>query len=615
VGDRRKALLDVDARRAAALANESYLAECNAQCLERLRWAALVALLPIYLAVLANLIAFSDRIHERIASFAVEATICVAGLLLCRLPGIERRAMRLSLVFVLSMMATLLWAVSLSPRDADVLVGMLVAAMVATALIFPWGFRHQVVVSAFIAVGYVVLLDWHVVGRERAANVLITLVGGVALSTVGALIIDRQRRATFVERAHARALARQRELLVEAGRDLNSTLELPYLVERIVHLGRALVGSDSVALTLRDPSKRSLRIAAIATAAGEGGNPHFVGIELAEADFEAFVEDITKSPTLEIVGEGTDGERHSSFITNGFGVSRMLCASIRRDDLLLGFLCFAQRGAEPPFRDDQRRLAEGLANQAAIALANARLVDELRTASNVKSEFVSTISHELRTPLNVILGFTEIAQDPGVDPGERQELLGKIDTAARELTGLIEDTLEIGRLDAGRSDPQPENMRLPELWADLERGCAWLPRKPNVTVEWRGGPADVELLTDARKLLVVMRNLVGNAVKFTERGRVCVEAQVLDEVVLLRVSDTGIGIARADQEAIFEMFRQGDSSDSRRFGGTGLGLYIVQRFVHQLGGGVTVASEVGQGAEFTVRLPRRAPARLVQPAA
>jgi len=110
-------------------------------------------------------------------------------------------------------------------------------------------------------------------------------------------------------------------------------------------------------------------------------------------------------------------------------------------------------------------------------------------------------------------------------------------------------------------------------------------------------------VTDPRKLLVVVRNLVGNALKFTERGSVRAEVRLEADTVILRVADTGIGIRREDQETIFDMFRQADGSDTRRFGGSGLGLYIVRRFVQQLGGTIALESAPGQGSVFTVALP------------
>jgi signal transduction histidine kinase len=250
-----------------------------------------------------------------------------------------------------------------------------------------------------------------------------------------------------------------------------------------------------------------------------------------------------------------------------------------------------------------------------LALANSRLIAELARASRLKSEFVSTMSHELRTPLNVILGYAEMAREPSLDEAERADNLRRIEQAARDLLDLIESTLEVGRIDAGRDVVRLEAIRLRDFLADLGEACRRLPRRSAVRFSWPDDVADCVVTTDPRKLIVVVRNLVGNALKFTEHGEVRVAVDVSDEAVVLAVSDTGIGIRREDQASIFEMFRQADGSDTRRFGGTGLGLYIVRRFVDQLNGRIALESAPGCGATFTITLPRRMPPAAVSRAA
>ena len=146
-------------------------------------------------------------------------------------------------------------------------------------------------------------------------------------------------------------------------------------------------------------------------------------------------------------------------------------------------------------------------------------------------------------------------------------------------------------------------MALPAFWSALKDVCARFPRRAEVALEWSEDTPTGSLLTDPRKMTVMVRNLVNNALKFTERGRVHVALTVSPDTTVVRVADTGIGIRSEDQETIFELFRQADGSDSRRFGGTGLGLYIVRQFARQLGGTVRLESTPGQGATFTIRLP------------
>jgi signal transduction histidine kinase len=286
------------------------------------------------------------------------------------------------------------------------------------------------------------------------------------------------------------------------------------------------------------------------------------------------------------------------------GPRRVLFACLQRDGRMLGILSLHQHAREPRFSEQALRLADGFAHQAAIALANARLVEDLTEANRVKSEFLSTMSHELRTPLNVIIGFAEIGRD-GTGTEEPEACFAKIEEAGRELFNLIEDTLQIGRFESGRDEVRLEQVALPALWRSLGEACGRLPRRTTVSLDWNEAMPIAGLVSDPRKLGIVVRNLVGNALKFTERGHVRASAQCEGEHLVIEVRDTGIGIAPEDQAVVFEKFRQVDGSDSRRFGGAGLGLYIARCYIEQLGGTVTLTSTPGVGSTFTVRLPLR----------
>jgi signal transduction histidine kinase len=284
-------------------------------------------------------------------------------------------------------------------------------------------------------------------------------------------------------------------------------------------------------------------------------------------------------------------------------MASLLAVPMRRGGTVTGVLVAGYRLRRGAFAPRHHRLQDGLAQIAAVALENVRLVTDLRTANSFKSEFVSTMSHELRTPLNVILGFTEIARDTALDGPDRERALERVEIAARELFSLIEDTLEMGRIEWGRDGVRLQQVALRPLLVELELACVRLPRAPAVAFRWKADVPATSVLTDPRKLTVIVRNLVGNACKFTEHGQVTVWVTMTEAQLVLTVSDTGVGIAPADRETIFEMFRQGDSSDSRRFGGLGLGLHITRRFVEQLGGAIEVSSEVGRGSVFSVKLP------------
>jgi len=261
------------------------------------------------------------------------------------------------------------------------------------------------------------------------------------------------------------------------------------------------------------------------------------------------------------------------------------------------------RATSHPLPRRVHRLVQGFAEAGALALDGARIVTDLRRTNRLKTEFVSTMSHEMRTPLNVILGCLEMGGDPELAEAERTACLGRAARAASQLLTLIEDTLDLGRLEAGADALTLAPIELPALWAQLQAQCATLPRPADVQLTWCGAVAPGVVFTDARKLGVIVRNLVQNALKFTPAGEVCVDLERSQGTLVLRVTDTGIGIAPEQQGSVFELFRQGDGSDVRRYGGPGLGLHVVRRFVDEFGGTIDLQSEPGRGTTFTVRLP------------
>ena len=287
-------------------------------------------------------------------------------------------------------------------------------------------------------------------------------------------------------------------------------------------------------------------------------------------------------------------------------VGSWIAIPLMRGGWVAGFLTAGTARGPKPFTRRQLRLAEGLGHHASIALQNARLVADLEAADQLKTEFVSTMSHELRTPLNVIIGYTEMLREEAVGPvtnGQR-ELINRLDARGRELLELIEATLHVGRLEAGRDTVELAPIDVPNLVQALQASTAGLPRPAGVAFEWDAPlGAREQLLTDRAKVALVVRNLVSNAFKFTVHGQVLVRLALDDESLVIEVHDTGIGISEEHLPLIFEMFRQVDGSMTRRHDGVGLGLYIVRQFVTRLGGTVSVESTPGRGSQFRVVLP------------
>ena len=255
-------------------------------------------------------------------------------------------------------------------------------------------------------------------------------------------------------------------------------------------------------------------------------------------------------------------------------------------------------------RDELSTLASDL-NRTSEELG--RLYRQLEEASRHKSEFLANTSHELRTPLNAILGYTELIQDNiyGDVPAKIREILERVQSNGRHLLGLINDVLDLSKIEAGQLTLAISDYSIKEVVQTVVASADSLAAEKKLLL--RTEIADYLPLGqgDERRITQALLNLVGNAIKFTEIGEVAVRAAAVDGAFHLAVADTGPGIAAKDQERIFEEFQQADSSSTRKKGGTGLGLSISKRIIEMHGGRIWVESELGRGSVFRFTLPVR----------
>jgi signal transduction histidine kinase len=235
---------------------------------------------------------------------------------------------------------------------------------------------------------------------------------------------------------------------------------------------------------------------------------------------------------------------------------------------------------------------------------------QLEQASALKSQFLANMSHEFRTPLNAILGYTSMLLQgiAGELAPQQKRNLARVDSNSKHLLSLINDILDISRIEAGKMPLHASEFPIPELVAEVVAELDPIILRSKLKVSTELDPEATVLQSDRQKVKQIVLNLLSNALKFTPEGAITVTSRRrrTDNTVAIAVKDTGIGIAPEDQSTIFEDFRQADSSPTREYGGAGLGLSICRRLASMLGGRITVESKVGSGSTFTLVLPSRA---------
>jgi PAS domain S-box-containing protein len=389
------------------------------------------------------------------------------------------------------------------------------------------------------------------------------------------------------------------------GRELISSLDTPVLLQRLCQVTAEVLPADSSYTLLWSPAEEGYVVVA-----GYGDTPAQEQITQALKIPRTLISDLLTflecNDVLE-VDERACGNAFMAHLAQSYGATQGLWMALRRGKELVGVQTAYSRGATSPFTPRQKQIARGLAQIASMALTNARLLEQAESATHQKSAFLATISHELRTPFNVILGYLDLlhAEEFGPLAAEQADIIHRVQHTTQGLFDLIAALLDASHIEQGNVSLELAAIDVATLLQELRQETENL--QPHARLQWRWNlrPETPPLYTDRRKLKVILMHLLRNAMKFTEEGTVTVEASSATGGVEFRITDTGIGIAPEVLPIMFESFRQGDQTTTRRYDGLGLGLYIVRQLVELLGGAVTVDSKQEHGSAFRLWVPQQ----------
>jgi signal transduction histidine kinase len=417
-------------------------------------------------------------------------------------------------------------------------------------------------------------------------------------------VVERERAQAEVSRQHRRIQA-----LHQIGTSINRTLDLNILLENLFSEVESLFSNAAISVCLADPITGRLAVA------GQRNLEPELWVAPPENSHDSHAAVLNKMtmerkiPTA-IANFALDSRLAQTELWKNYHWGAYVGLPLMAEERVLGVLGFYLR-EQQNFTDEEIEFLSTLAGSVAVAIYNSELyeqtrqqAEDLEEANKSKDEFLNVMSHELRTPLNVVTGYAQVLDEGvlGEITTEQRHAVHTIIFQSRELLRMINEVLQVGSLQAGKVRVDIEDTNLNELFQELSTTCGVLSKK-GIALLW-DVPSKLPIVrTDGDKIKHILQNLIHNALKFTEEGSVTVSARCLPSAMEFKVADTGVGITDEMLPVIFEMFRQVDSSKTRSYGGAGVGLFIVNRFIELLGGKITVASSLNKGTTFTITIP------------
>ena len=456
------------------------------------------------------------------------------------------------------------------------------------------------------AIGTLSVADY--TGNRRFTEEDVSLL--MAFADQAALAVEKARLLNEAERERERLVA-----INDVVSDLATTLDFQAVSQKIVDSARSLIGARIAIIFELNQSTGILKLISLSGNSYPRFTQEFPLSDLGSVRAYAARERQTMVTRDFLMDDRLTHTPEQATLLEELELRAFIGVPFIVQDRVTGTLAVGDLTGRT-FSEDEIELTEAFANQAAVALEHARLLGEAEQAredaeeaNRTKSQFLANMSHELRTPLNAIIGYSEMLQEDAEDleNQEFQEDLERINGAGKHLLGLINDVLDISKIEAGAMDIYLETFPVEPMVQDVATTMQTLVEKNSNTLEIVCPDSVGTIHADTTKIRQCLFNLLSNASKFTDQGTISLtvsrHTEDGQEWINFAVADTGIGMTEEQMGRLFEAFAQAEASTRRNYGGTGLGLAITRHFCEMMGGTVLVESETGKGSTFTMKLP------------